>query len=263
MRRLYPVTSENADDELDTLPGLAAAYPYPDAATAWVRVSMVQTLDGAAHFEGLSQPISSKADMRVFGVLRALADVVVAGAETVRGEGYRPARARPAFAAARAAAGQGPAAAIAVVSSRLDLDFDAPLFAAAVTPTLVLTGSAAPEKARRRAEDAGGVVITVTENARLTPAEITGALAARGLNRIQLEGGPRLLGQFTAADAVDEMCLTLSPTLTAGGAERIAHGPSVDAPHRMRLAGLLEQDGFLFSRYLRDRTGSTAPASNV
>ncbi|MCO6763754.1 pyrimidine reductase family protein, partial [Streptomyces sp. EL5] len=76
-----------------------------------------------------------------------LADVVLVGAETVRQEGYRPARAREGFAAAREAAGQGPAAVIAVVTAGLDLDFSLPLFTGPLLPTLILTGAgAAPDR---------------------------------------------------------------------------------------------------------------------
>ena len=52
---------------------------------------MVSTADGAARSpEGLSEGISSDADRRVFGRLRGLADAVLAGAGTVREEGYQP-----------------------------------------------------------------------------------------------------------------------------------------------------------------------------
>ncbi|MGW4453751.1 dihydrofolate reductase family protein, partial [Streptomyces sp. NPDC004599] len=96
MRRLFPVTDETAAQAREwSLAELAAAYAYPrppaGAPRPWLRANMVSTLDGAAQHEGHSQPISSAADMRVFGTLRALADVVVVGAETVRQEGYRPA----------------------------------------------------------------------------------------------------------------------------------------------------------------------------
>lgn len=104
---------------------------------------MVSTLDGAAQHDGRSQGISSDADMRIFGTLRGLADVVLVGAETVRLEGYRPARARDAFAERRAAAGQTAAPAIAVVTASLNLDFSLPLFTSPLVQTLVLTGAAA------------------------------------------------------------------------------------------------------------------------
>ncbi|MER7153480.1 dihydrofolate reductase family protein, partial [Streptomyces lydicus] len=125
MRRLFPlpdqptsapggsnseVAATGAADREWTLAELADAYAYPapdDPALSgrpgWLRANMVSSVDGAAHHEGRSQPLSGAADMRIFGVLRGLADAVVVGAETVRKEGYRPARAREAFAARRAA----------------------------------------------------------------------------------------------------------------------------------------------------------------
>lgn len=121
---------------------------------------MVSTLDGAAQHDGRSQPISSATDMRVFGTLRGIADAVVVGAETVRQEGYRPARAREAFAERRAAAGQAAAPAIAIVTASLDLDFTLPLFAEPLVPTLVVTGAAAPAERIAAAEKAGAVVVT-------------------------------------------------------------------------------------------------------
>ncbi|MCT7356988.1 pyrimidine reductase family protein, partial [Streptomyces sp. 15-116A] len=234
---------------------LAAAYAYPGPACEgrepWLRGNMVSTLDGAAQHDGRSQPISCAADMRIFGTLRALADVVVVGAQTVRQEGYRPARARAEFAAAREAAGQGPAPAIAVVSASLDLDFSLPLFTAPLVPTLVLTGADAPRDRVAAAEKAGARVVVAGEGSGVDPARAVRELADLGHTRLLTEGGPRLLGQFVAAGALDELCLTVSPMLTAGDAQRIAGGPSVEVPQRFALTSILEEDGFLFTRYTR------------
>ncbi|WP_030767917.1 pyrimidine reductase family protein [Streptomyces sp. NRRL F-2664] len=259
MRRLFPVTDQTparTRDEADrewSLDELADAYAYPALAADghWLRANMVSTLDGAAQHEGRSQPISGETDMRIFGTLRALADVVVVGAETVRQEGYRPARARDAFAARRAAAGQGPAPAIAVVTAGLDLDFSLPLFTSPLVPTLVVTGAAAPSDRVAEAVHAGAEVVVAGEGAAVDAARAVRELAARGLRRQLTEGGPRLLGQFVAADVLDELCLTISPTLTAGGAQRIAGGPSVTVPHRLAPACVLEEAGFLFTSYRR------------
>ncbi|MFH8337705.1 pyrimidine reductase family protein [Streptomyces sp. AM6-12] len=268
MRRLFPVTDETparasgggetgggkrraagADCEW-SLAELAAAYAYP-AKRPWLRANMVSSLDGAAQHDGHSQPISSATDMRVFGTLRALADVVVVGAETVRQEGYRPARARAEFAAAREAAGQGPAPAIAVVTASLELDFSLPLFTSPVVPTLVLTGAAAAPERVAAAEKAGARVVVAGEGMGVDPERAVRALAGLGHHRLLTEGGPRLLGQLIAAEVLDELCLTLSPTLTAGDAQRIAGGPSVAVPRRFELVSLLEEDGFLFGCYRR------------
>lgn len=248
---------------------LAEAYAYPDvhpsgggagsaggAGAPWLRANMVSTLDGAAQHDGRSQGISSAADMRIFGVLRGLADVVIAGAETVRQEGYRPARARADFAALREAAGQGPAPAIAVVTASLDLDFSLPLFTSPLVPTLVLTGAAAAPDRVAAAEKAGAEVVIAGDGAGVDPLRLVRALADRGMTRLLAEGGPRLLGQMVAAGVLDELCLTLSPTLTAGEAQRIAGGPSVPVPTRFELASLLEEAGFLFARYRRPAVGA-------
>ncbi|ANP56453.1 hypothetical protein AVL59_11820 [Streptomyces griseochromogenes] len=238
-----------------SLAELAAAYAYPEPGTGargpWLRANMVSTLDGAAQHEGRSQPISSAADMRVFGTLRALADVIVVGAETVRQEGYRPARARAEFAAAREAAGQAPAPAIAVVTAGLELDFSLPLFTSPLVPTVILTGAAAPPDRVAAAEKAGARVVVAGDGTGIDPARAVRALAGLGHTRQLTEGGPRLLGRLVAAGVLDELCLTLSPMLTAGDAQRIAGGPSVAVPRRFELVSLLEEDGFLFSRYRR------------
>ncbi|MEW2512353.1 pyrimidine reductase family protein [Streptomyces sp. NPDC046870] len=250
-----PVGAGAAVDREWSLAELAAAYAYPEPAPGaprpWLRANMVSSLDGAAQHEGRSQPISSATDMRIFGTLRALADVVVVGAETVRQEGYRPARVRDEFAAARAAAGQTPVPAIAIVTASLELDFTLPLFTSPLVPTLVLTGAAAAPDRIAAAERAGAQVVIAGEGMGVEPARAVQALAGLGHTRLLTEGGPRLLGQLIAADVLDELCLTVSPTLTAGNAQRIAGGPSVAVPHRFELASLLEQDGFLFGRYCR------------
>ncbi|MFI2641023.1 pyrimidine reductase family protein [Streptomyces sp. NPDC018610] len=274
MRRLFPVTDETADhdsgraaaaggagasralaDREWSLTELAAAYAYPEPGPQgrrpWLRANMVSTLDGAAQHEGRSQPISSAADMRIFGTLRALADVVVVGAETVRQEGYRPARAREEFAALREAAGQGPAPAIAIVSAGLELDFSLPLFTSPLVPTLILTGAAANPDRIAAAERAGARVVTAGDGVGIDPPRAVRALAGLGHTRLLTEGGPRLLGQLVASEVLDELCLTVSPMLTAGDAQRIAGGPPVTVPHRFTLSSLLEQDGFLFSSYRR------------
>jgi riboflavin biosynthesis pyrimidine reductase len=278
MRRLFPVTgtetgigkgigtggaAEGAPDSqgrltslssLDSLDALADAYAYPEQAsrgTPWLRANMVSSLDGAARHEGRSQPLSSEGDMRIFGVLRGLADAVVVGAETVRQEGYRPARAREAFEQRRAAAGQPPVPAIAVVTASLDLDFTAPLFTEPLVPTLVLTGAAAPAGRLKAAEEAGARVVVAGDGATADAARVVRELAGRGLTRLLTEGGPRLLAQFAAAGVLDELCLTLAPLVTAGDAMRIMNGPSVTAPERFVPVSVLEEDGFLFTRYTR------------
>lgn len=136
-------------DDPWSLESLAEVYAYPEQVRrgrAWLRANMVSGLDGAARLDGLSEGLSGAADKRIFGVLRALSDVVLVGAQTVRAEGYRPARARAEFAAAREAAGQRPAPVIAIVSRGLDLDLSTPLFTAPLVRTVVVTCEDSPPR---------------------------------------------------------------------------------------------------------------------
>ncbi|HET6634914.1 MAG TPA: pyrimidine reductase family protein [Streptomyces sp.] len=260
MRRLFrsavPTSATDpqpADEGEWSLDALSEAYAYPGGDGPWLRGNMVSSLDGAAHHGGRSQPLSSDADMRIFGVLRGLADVVVVGAETARREGYRPARKRPAFAERRAAAGQGPAPAIAVVSASLDLDFTLPLFTEPWVPTLLLTGGDAPPERVAAARKAGVEVVPAGEGVRVDPARVPGALAERGLRRQLTEGGPRLIGQLAGAGALDELCLTLAPRVALGDAARVMDGPPLQVPEDFALDSVLEDAGFLFTRYRQVR----------
>ena len=54
------------------------------------------------------------------------------------------------------------------------------------------------------------------------------------------------------ADLIDELNLTLSPQIAGGDGPRVTGG-AVQLSNRMRLAHVLEEDGFLFTRYERAR----------
>jgi len=251
MQHLINPLSEPVDD-LWSLEALAQVYAYPEQVRhgrAWLRANMVSGLDGAARLDGLSDGLSSEADKRIFGVLRALADVVLVGAETVRAEGYRPARARAEFAEARKAAGQAPAPAIAIVTRSLKLDLSAPLFTEPLVPTVVLTTEDSPAEARAAVAERAEVIAAGRGSVDLPRA--LAALTERGWTRQLTEGGPRLLGQVAAAGLLDELCLSLAPLITGGDSPRIVEGPQMPDVQRMRLVSLIEQKGFLFTRYLR------------
>ncbi|MFJ8044373.1 pyrimidine reductase family protein [Kitasatospora sp. NPDC096147] len=248
-------------EDLHSLEALAEVYAYPDQVNhgrPWLRANMVSGLDGGARLDGLSEGLSGDADKRIFGVLRALADVVLVGAETVRSEGYRPARARREFAAARAAAGQAPAPVIAVVSRSLGLALSAPLFTEPLVRTVVITTEDSPAEARAAVAEVADLIVAGRGDVDLTLAQRE--LTARGWTRQLTEGGPRLLGQLTAAGLVDELCLSVAPLLTGGDAPRILHNAEMSDTQSMRLVSLIEQKGFLFTRYLRPEGSAPTPA---
>lgn len=243
MRQLIPETHYAPEPELTAL------YAYPGHARRWLRANMVASADGLAQADGASRGLSGPADLRVLRTLRGLADVVLVGAATVRTEGYRrPAVAREEFAAARAAAGQPPAPAIAVVSASLMIDFDSPLYTEALTPTLTVTCADAPPERLERAHAAGEVL--VAGQRRVDLAEAVDRIAGTGRGRLLCEGGPTLLAALAAAGRLDEVCLTVSPQLRAGVGLRILEGPEFAEPVALTLHTLLAEEGFLFARYL-------------
>lgn len=235
MRRLEPAG----------LADLAEAYAYPHT-TPWLRANMVASADGAATFEGKAGGLGNEADRRLLSLLRGLADVVVVGAATVRVEGYGPVRPREWWGEIRT--GRAPAPPLAIVSRSLELDFDAPVFTEAPSRTIVITCASAPDDRRSGCEKHADVIIAGEEAVDVAAA--LDALAERGLTRQLTEGGPRLLAQFVAAGRLDELCLTVSPQLTAGDAARIINGPG-PASTPLRLGHVLEEEDFLFLRYTR------------
>jgi riboflavin biosynthesis pyrimidine reductase len=76
------------------------------------------------------------------------------------------------------------------------------------------------------------------------------ALSQLDADFVQAEGGAMLNGALAAADLIDELNLTVSPLLAGGNGPRVTGGTAQMA-RRMRLAHVLEDDDFLFTRYVR------------
>jgi riboflavin biosynthesis pyrimidine reductase len=228
---------------------LAYAYPVLSEAQTWVRANFVTTLDGAAAgSDGRSGSINTGADRDVFALLRALSDVILVGAGTARVEGYRRATVRVPWHALRDGRPTHPT--IAVVSRSGD-----------VPPRLAMTRKDAGEvlliTCRRAGDEAialaratlGQEHVIVHGETSVDLAGATDALAARGLPRILCEGGPHLMRDLTATGRMDELCLTIAPTLVAGDHPRITAGATVTANLLPRL--LIEAQGTILGRWSR------------
>jgi riboflavin biosynthesis pyrimidine reductase len=223
---------------------LAELYAHP-AERPFVRVNFAASADGAVSVDGRSAGLDAPGDRTVFGLLRELADVVLAGSGTVRAEDYRGARTSAAAQERRRARGQAAVPPVAVVTASPDLDPAAALFTDTSVPPLIVTTTAAADAAHRRHGDAAEVV----DAGDLSPAAVLDALAAHGLRRVLCEGGPTLFGAFAAAGLVDELCLSLAPSLVGAGPGRILAGPELPVPLPLRLASALAHDDGLLLRY--------------
>lgn len=219
-----------------------------------VRANFVTTLDGhATGGDGLSGSINSAADKQVFDLLRALADVVVVGAGTIRAEGYGRLRTEdPAMLDLRRSAERPDHPVLAVVTASGDLP-DAVLEPDPEAGDLLVLCAAAVADALIDRVGADCVIPCGTDMVEASLA--LEELRARGLQQVLTEGGPHLLGTWLQAGIVDELCLTVRPIIAGGTGPRIVEAPigagllaSFDLRHALAL------DGDLMLRYVARRS---------
>lgn len=183
---------------------------------------MVASVDGSTVVDTNSRGLSSPADQEVLLTLRQLADVLIVGAATVRIEGYGKPR--------------KPGQRVGVVSRTGNVDPGSALFTSGAGFLII-------------PEDAPATSIE-SVRAGLGDVDLAAALGQIDADFVQAEGGAHLNGALAEADLIDELNLTISPVLAGGDGPRVTRG-STQLARRMRLAHVLEDDGFLFTRYVR------------
>jgi riboflavin biosynthesis pyrimidine reductase len=270
LNTVYDATS----GALIALPDVLASFYGPlrlSAPTdrAYVTSNFVSTLDGVV---SLGEPgtggdeISggSREDRCVMGLLRALADVIIVGAGTLRSFPrhvwtpqtiYQPYA--DAFAQLRQARGRAAAPLTVVVTAKGDLDLGLPVFTTATAPAVVVT-----TEAGARALHGKGRSIPVKAAGPgpfLSAAEILGAVGPAVGDHVLLECGPELMGRFVADRAVDELFLTLAPQFAGRAAGQARQGLVAGAvflpadPRWAELVGLKRCGSVLFLRYRLNR----------
>ncbi|HEX6418164.1 MAG TPA: dihydrofolate reductase family protein [Acidimicrobiales bacterium] len=243
--------------DVDPLTAYAADERRPPGGRPWVMVNMIASADGSVvDSDGRSGGLAGPGDRAVFSAIRAVADVIVAGSSTVVAEDYGPARPPPAVRRMRRARGQADVPRIAVVSGSLTIRPDRRLFReapAGARPIVLTIERADPARRRALAEVAevrdAGVHLVDWRLALAVLADATGAGA------VLCEGGPTTVAQLVADDLVDELCLTIAPTMVVGTGPRVAQGPHVVTSRELALDRVLVEDGYLFLRYLRAGRG--------
>lgn len=228
LRRLYPTgvdTTTTIRDAYDVERPAPAGRPY-------IGVCMVASLDGTVVVDGGSGALGNDHDLEVLITLRRLADLILVGAGTVRGEGYGPP--------------SKPGQRIGVVTNSGDVDLDRELFTSSAG-FLVTARSTEVDESRVDVLRAGDECVDIVEAiSRLH--EIEPAVAY-----VQAEGGPVLNGSLLEHDLVDELDLSMSPYLAGGDGPRVTSGASESLRGFSPAHLLCDDDGFLFSRWLRNR----------
>ena len=116
---------------------LAGDLRPPPSGRPWVIATMVTSADGSAvDRSGVSGGLGGAGDRAMFAALRAVADVIIAGAATVVAEDYGPSRPSAAVRRQRIARGQPATPRMAVLTSSLGLDPAQRLFAEATADAI-------------------------------------------------------------------------------------------------------------------------------
>jgi riboflavin biosynthesis pyrimidine reductase len=247
LRRLLPAPGELPLDDLYA--GLTLDDGAPGQA-GWVALCMVSSIDGAVSVDGLSGGLGGAADLLALSRLRGANDVSIVGAGTVRDERYVPLTGTEQRRRDRAARGLRPVPRIAIPTRSGRLDPALPIFGDPAEPPLIVAGAQADPAAL-------DALAAVAEIHRVATAEVSAEalldlLAGLGLTRVLCEGGPRLTQVLLAADRLDEVFVTIAPTLVGGPAPRIVHG-AAEAARSMTLVSAFEHGGDLLLRYRHTR----------
>ena len=213
-------------------------------------------LSGGGLISGFHEP-----DRFVMGLLRALADVIVVGAGTLRGSsghGWTAERVDPesaaAFAAWRAEMGLARHPTTVVVTGSGDIPVE---HSGLNDPSIAVVIATTPRGAERlrRAGLAPHVSIEpVEEDGPLHADALVGIGASRGARLILTEGGPHVMGEFVRGGLLDELFLTLAPQVVgrdAAGRLGLVEGlalPPADARWH-ELVSLRRSADHLFLRY--------------
>lgn len=249
MQALYDDRSPSAAGSPSAVDDAALVELYRAPSPEWCRSNFVSTLDGSAVGpDRLTGSINTPPDNRVFSLLRALADVVVVGAGTVRTEGYGPVEHSATW---QALVDREQPAPLVVVSETGALPPSALTRHRDGGQVLLLTRERAQASALRRMRDAwGSESVLVHGDETVDLAAGFAALRDLGMPGILVEGGPTLHGTLWQRELIDELCLTFVPALVGGPGMRIIDGEPLTAGLTMSSL-LLAPDGTLLARYRR------------
>ncbi len=170
-----------------------------------------QSLDGCiATRTGDAVYVTGEEDRRHLHRLRALADAVIVGADTVMADDPRL--------TVRACSGTNPLR--VVLDPRGRVPRDRRVFTDCASPTLWVLGSpdSGVEESRGQMRDVEIVRVGVPDGANgFAPHKLLELLAQRGLGRVLVEGGGVTVSRFLREGALQRLFLTVAPVLVGNG----------------------------------------------
>jgi 5-amino-6-(5-phosphoribosylamino)uracil reductase len=152
--------------------------------------------------------LSNEADFDRVDAVRASCDAILIGAATVRIDNPRLLVRSQARRDARAARGLAASPMKVTVTRRAELDARSDFFRVGDAERIVYCASPRVADARKRL---GPVATVVDAGETVTMRTLTTDLAARGVERLMVEGGATMHTQFLTEDLVDELQLAVAP----------------------------------------------------
>jgi riboflavin-specific deaminase-like protein len=152
--------------------------------------------------------LSNDADFDRVDAVRASCDAILVGAETVRIDNPRLLVRSQTRRDERAARGLPESPTKVTVTRRAELDACADFFTVGDAEKIVYCASAWVADARDRL---GSVATVVDAGDNVEMGTLSADLAARGVDRLMVEGGGMVHTQFLTEDIVDELQLTVAP----------------------------------------------------
>jgi riboflavin biosynthesis pyrimidine reductase len=256
-------------------------FSASSAGRPYVIANFVSTLDGVVSYaikgksSGSAISGSNPADRFIMGLLRASADAVMVGAGTLQDAGanslwtpeYVYPDAKRLYEEYRVNTLHKPEyPLLVIVSGSGQLELERAIFHTPAMRTLIVTTPAGGDELKRRGAATLSSVEVRALNSKsgnsssgsIDPQAILELLQAQfGVRTLLHEGGPTLFGQFLAAEAVDELFLTLSPQIAGrkGDSARPAIVQGVefvpDSAPKFQTASVKTKDAFLYLRYRR------------
>ncbi len=168
--------------------------------------------------------LSGPADLDRVDEVRAGCDAILVGAQTVRQDNPRLLIRDPRRSARRAARGRPEHPARVTLTATGDLDPQARFFAPGAL-RLVYCATPAIGRARARLRDSA---VLIDAGDPLSLDLVLNDLAERGVLRVLVEGGARVLGEFLARDLADELNLAVAPFFVADSDPKTA--PRLNLP---------------------------------
>jgi diaminohydroxyphosphoribosylaminopyrimidine deaminase/5-amino-6-(5-phosphoribosylamino)uracil reductase len=192
----------------------------------WIRVKIAQSLDGrTALANGESQWISSETSRRDVQRWRARSSAIMTGIGTVLADD-------PSMNARRESLRSQPLRVIA--DSRWRTPANSRILG--VEGPVLVAGSESHPIPRGLQETEAGLISLPEREGHIDLQQLMHALAAREINEVQVEAGPRLCGALLAEQLVDEVLIYQAPVLLGeGAAGSFAFGPLESMAQRAHL----------------------------